>query len=193
MEYFQIVVLGLWVLLLHCSWCICGKTNTIRCTCKKDVGFFCCSRVSLRWWRWTGGRGLSSAAEDQEWCFLHARPEEVKVTDGQRPAALAHTQVLNQRTLLQPQGTINRTHTHNYHFNVSLCWHISSCKRAAVSCAGVPVLQFHYIVLRADFINVPQSTRLHWIPSSVSPKSSMCATVHIVPEQTPAAGISSLL
>lgn len=69
-----------------------------------------CLCSSLRWWHESGGRGFSSAAEDQEWRFLHAGPEEVKDTHCQRLAALAHTQVLDQRTLLQPQGTINRTH-----------------------------------------------------------------------------------
>lgn len=70
-----------------------------------------CLRASLRWWHWwSGRRGFSTTAEDQEWCFLHAGSEEVKDTHCQRPATLARTQVLNQRTLLQPQGTKNRTH-----------------------------------------------------------------------------------
>lgn len=75
-----------------------------------------CLCSSVRWWRESGGRGFSSAAEDQERCFLHAGSEEVKDTHCQRLAALAHAQVLNQRTLLQPQGTINRTHMQAHAF-----------------------------------------------------------------------------
>lgn len=60
----------------------------------------CCRRRHGR----RRGRRLSSAAEDQERRFLHADSEKVKDSQRQRPAAPAHTQVLHQRALLQPQG-----------------------------------------------------------------------------------------
>lgn len=141
--------------------------------------------VSLRCWHgWSGGRGVSSAAEDQEWRFLHASSEEVKDTHGQRPATPAHTQVLNQRTLLQPQGT---THTH---------WCIPSATRAGAAGQsfpgrGVPVLtlRFHNDRLWDDFINVPQTNKrlfpmlfLSWLqlqtsvlPLTSCPKCSRCS------------------
>lgn len=110
--------------------------------------------VSLRWWHgWSGGRGVSSAAEDQEWCFLHASSEEVKDTHCQGPAALAHTQVLNQRTLLQPQGTINRTHPWA-NINVSRPWHTCRCSGAEVSWTGVPVLALCFTIAGCVLISL---------------------------------------
>lgn len=64
----------------------------------------CCRRRHGR----RRGRRLSSAAEDQERRFLHADSEKVKDSQRQRPAAPAHTQVLHQRALLQPQGGGNK-------------------------------------------------------------------------------------
>lgn len=58
---------------------------------------------------------MSSAAEDQERCFLHADSEKVEDSQRQRPAAPAHTQVLHQRALLQPQGGPKKEHVLYHH------------------------------------------------------------------------------
>lgn len=71
----------------------------------------------FRWWCGRSRRrGFSSASKDQERCFLHADSEEVKDAQFQRLATLAHAQVLNQRTLLQPQGVMNSGHIPYEHF-----------------------------------------------------------------------------
>lgn len=131
-----------------------------------------CLRASSRQQRgWSRGRGFPSAAEDQEWCFLRAHPEEVKDAQCQGLAALAHTQVLNQRTLLQPQGAINRAHTQTRASMSSHCWGVCRCGGAGLSCPFVPVHEIHNSLLWA------QSTRLQCVPSSAPPGNSLCVSV----------------
>lgn len=89
--------------------------STIQCLHREVL---CC--VYLSWRRWgerSGGGGFSSAVEDQERRLLHAGSEEAQDTQRRGSSAPAHTPVLNQRTLLQPQGTIIRRRAVQAHPN----------------------------------------------------------------------------
>lgn len=91
-------------------------------------------------------------------------------------SACAHTG--SQSTDTSTTTRYNKqTHTQAHH--VSRCWHISRGILADVSYVGVPV--FVLSLLWVDFINVPQSTRLHCIPSSVSPEYNVCVFIEQKP------------